>query len=281
MEAVNELKTTPDLFSAALQGDYDDDLAWEAVAILRLRNTEEVFQTAVEYCSSEMPKERARGLDVLSQLGTGKPLSERPWFDDCVSIAIRHLGDEDALVVHSAAWALAHLRGDRAISALLEMSRHADSGVRHAVAFGLAGGGRPDALQTLINLTEDADSEVRDWATFGLGTLCEADSPEIREALRKRTEDPYEHARSEAIWGLALRRDPVWLQILLDRLEAESWIQGDEYAATSILQVPSATPIEDLRTGLRELLASRLPDSLLSLTCIGSASATFRARQRP
>ena len=62
-------------------------------------------------------------------------------------------------------------------------------------------------------------------------------------------------ARQEAIWGLARRRDPAWLQVLLDRLDAEYWIQGDEHAATDILDVPSDTPIEDLRTGLRELLA--------------------------
>jgi HEAT repeat protein len=207
MEVANESKTTCNLFTSTLQGDYDDDEAWEAVGILRLRNTEEVFRTAVKYCSSEILKERARGLDVLAQLGTGKPLSERPWFEDCVSIAIRHLNDEDPLVVHSAAWGLAHLRDDRAISALLEMSRNPDSGVRKAVALGLAGCERPDAIQTLINLMEDDDGEVRDWATFGLGELCDADSPEIREALRKRTEDPYEDARQEAIWGLARRRD--------------------------------------------------------------------------
>jgi HEAT repeat protein len=259
LEVANELKTTGEFFTATLQGDYDDDQAWEAVGILRLRNTEEVFRTAVEYCSSEIPKKRARGLDVVAQLGTGKPLSERPWFDDCVSIAIRNLSDEDPLVVHSAAWALAHLRDDRAISALLEMSRYPDSGVRHAVAFGLAGSERPDALQTLINLMEDADNEVRDWATFGLGEQCKADSPEIRDALRKRTKDPYEDARSEAIWGLARRRDPVWLQALLDRLEADCWIQGDEIAAADILHVRSDTPIEALRTGLRELLDSLTP----------------------
>jgi HEAT repeat protein len=197
----------------------------------------------------------------LAQLGTGKPLSERPWFDDCVSVAIRHLNDEDPLVVHSAAWALAHLRDDRAISALLEMSRNPDSGVRKAVALGLAGCERPDAIQTLINLMEDDEGEVRDWATFGLGELCEADSPEIREALRKRTEDPYEDARQEAIWGLARRRDPVGLQALLDRLDAKSWIQGDENAAADILHARSDAPIEALRTGLRELLAPRLPGS--------------------
>ncbi len=259
MEVATELKTTSDLFTMALQGDYDDDAAWAAVRILHVRNTPEVFQTAVEYCSSPIPKERARGLDVLGQLGSGKPLSERLFFDDCVSITIRHRGDEDPLVARSAAYALAHLGDDRAISALLEMSRHPDSGVRHAVAFGLGGSDRPEAVPTLINLTEDADDEVRDWATFGLGELCDADSPEILEALRNRTEDPCEDARSEAIWGLARRSDPLWLQVLLDRLEAQCWVQGDEYAAADILHVRYDTPVENLRTALRELIARCFP----------------------
>jgi hypothetical protein len=259
LEVATELKTTSDLFTMALQGDYDDDRAWAAVRVLHVRNTPEVFQTAVAYCSSRISEERARGLECWGNSVRENPQSERPFFDDCVSIAIRHRGDEDPLVARSAAYALAHLRDNRAISTLLEMSRHPDSGVRHAVAFGLGGSDRPDAMRTLINLMEDADREVRDWANFGLGEQCDADSPEIREALRKRTEDPCEDARSEAIWGLARRGDPLWLQVLLDRLEAECWMQGDEYAAADILHVRYDTPVENLRTALRELIARSFP----------------------
>jgi hypothetical protein len=48
MEVANESKTTGTLFTSTLQGDYDDDGAWDAVGILRLRNTEEVFRTPVK-----------------------------------------------------------------------------------------------------------------------------------------------------------------------------------------------------------------------------------------
>jgi hypothetical protein len=111
--------TVPELFEAALQGDYEDEAPWDAVAFLGLRATPEALDVAVKYCRSDDPKARARALDVLAQLGACKPDSERPYIDECVSMAIAQLGDESPLVVHSAAWASAHLRSDRAISALI------------------------------------------------------------------------------------------------------------------------------------------------------------------
>ena len=64
-----ERKTTEEVFVATLIGEYDDDTPWEAVSVLRLRGTPEVFEVAKQYCESENPKARARGLNVLAQLG--------------------------------------------------------------------------------------------------------------------------------------------------------------------------------------------------------------------
>jgi hypothetical protein len=114
-------RTVEELFAAALQGDYEDEAVRDAVGILRRKGTPEVFNLAKKYCLSDDPKARARGLDVLGQLGAGKPDSERPYLDECVSMAIAGLKDDDLEVVDSAAWALAHLRGDSAVSALNEM----------------------------------------------------------------------------------------------------------------------------------------------------------------
>jgi len=110
---------------------------------------------------------------------------------------------------------------------------------------------------------EDENEVVRDWATFALGSgdLMEGgvwhlpDSPEIRAALRRRVGDTYEEARREAIWGLAKRKDPFGLKLLLDHLESESWWSGDEDTAEEILSVKTDAPIEELRQGLRRLLA--------------------------
>lgn len=250
---MDEQRTNEELFQAGLQGDYEDEAAWDAVRALRRQNTDEVFKLAVHYCQSTVSLERARGLDVLAQLGAGKPLSERPHFDECVAIAVEHLRDEDAAVVHSAAWALSHLASDLAVSALIEMRHNSDTDVRWAVAHGMQGSQREDAIATLIELMDDAEDNVRDWATFGLGMQCDVDTPEIRAALRKRLSDAYEEARNEAIWGLARRKDELGLGLLLARLDSDHW-SGDEMAAEDILGLTSDASVEDLREGLRKLL---------------------------
>jgi HEAT repeat protein len=237
-----------------LEGIYDDDAPWYAVRILRLRGTSEIFELAKKYSESENEIACARALDVLAQLGAGKPDSERPYVDESISIALQHLEDRRALVVHSAAFALAHLRGDTAISALIDLKHHPDPDVRLAVATGMGGCEQPKAIETIIHLMGDEDDDVRDWATFGLGSLCTQDSQEIRAALRKRLEDPFEDARNEALWGLAQRKDPSSVRSLLERLQSEQWKSGDEVAAQETLGIFGNTSVEQLREGLQELL---------------------------
>jgi len=117
-------RSISELFEAALAGDYDDEEPREAVRELRHRSNPEteVLKVALGYCHSGNPKTRSRGLDVLAQLGAGKPDSERPWIEECVSVAIAALQDENSQVVHSAAWALAHLGGPRSVLALIKIS---------------------------------------------------------------------------------------------------------------------------------------------------------------
>jgi HEAT repeat protein len=253
---VEDLRSNEQLFGAAFEGDYDDDAPWNAVRVLRLRGTPEIFELAKGHAESEDGMACARALDVLAQLGAGKPDSERPYLSESISIALQHLEDKRPLVVHSAAWALAHLRGDAATSALIALKRHPDSGVRLAVANGLGGCLQPEALETMIQLMDDDADDVRDWATFGLGSQCSQDSQEIRAALRKRLGDPFEDARDEALWGLAQRKDPSSLRLLLERLQSEQWKAGDEAAAEETLNLQGNTPVEQLRQGLRDLLAS-------------------------
>jgi len=76
---------------------------------------------------------------------------------------------------------------------------------------------------------EDTDDDVRDWATFGLG-VSTGDSPQIREAFRRSLNDTFLDVRQEAIWGLARRKDPEGLLLLLEQLEAHVWAAGDEWA---------------------------------------------------
>lgn len=58
-----------ELFASTLEGDYDDDAPWEAIRALRKLGTRDVFEIAAAWCKSDDPLKRARGIDVLSQLG--------------------------------------------------------------------------------------------------------------------------------------------------------------------------------------------------------------------
>jgi HEAT repeat protein len=178
--STTDQRSDDELFLATLQGEYEDDAPWSAVTELRRRNTEAVFHLAVGFCESQAPLRRARGLDVLAQLGAGLPNEDRLHFDDAVDLAIAHLSDGDSTVVNSAAWALSHLRNDRAVKALIQVRNNTDPDVRWAVACGMAGSERPEAIETLKQLMEDANQDVRNWATFGLGSQCAVDSPDIR-----------------------------------------------------------------------------------------------------
>jgi HEAT repeat protein len=257
-----ECQTTEELFVATLLGEYDDDTPWEAVSVLRSRGTSEVFEVAKRHCESENPKARARGLNVLAQLGAGKSEAERPFMAESVSIAIGHLRDADPDTVSSAAWALSHLGTRPGVAALIGLRSHLDPNVRQAVACCIDLRNHPDGVSILVPLTEDENAVVRDWATFALGSgevveggvLHYPDSPEIRTALHNRLEDTYEEARREAIWGLALRRDPLGLKLLLDDLQSGEWWSGDEYAAEEVLGVKTGTGVEELCQGLSRLL---------------------------
>src|SRR5438045_464296 len=58
-----------ELFVQTLTGEYDDDVPWEAVGKLRNLGTRQVFERAAEWCTSGDPSKRARGADVLAQIG--------------------------------------------------------------------------------------------------------------------------------------------------------------------------------------------------------------------
>jgi HEAT repeat protein len=141
---------------------------------------------------------------------------------------------------------------------------HPIPAVRFAVAFAL--GNFADvaiAIEALLALTRDADEDVRDWATFGVGVLGNGDSPEIRDALRKRLSDSDEDMREEAMVGLGKRKDQRVLAALFSALEQPTATDRAVPAASEMLDM------EDEREGwkgvdyaaaLRERFSSRESD---------------------
>ncbi len=238
------------------EDDDDEPSSPSPVSELQRRGGSRIFERAKTLCSSDDAPTREVGLDVLAQLDFTKPDEDRPHRSDSVEIAAGLLDDPALYVVRSAAWALVHLKTEKAIGLLIGLKNHNDSDVRQAVAHGLGGQEGPLAVETLIELMSDNCDDVRDWATFSLGTLCEADSLEIRAALQERLSDSAEDVRDEALWGLAKRKDRAALALLLVCLSGESWLTADRAAAEGALELTKSVDLDDLKEGIREKIKS-------------------------
>lgn len=214
--------TIDDLFAATLQDDYDSDAPWEAVTELQRLGTREVLSTAVDWCGSADPLKRARGADILSQIGKTADHPSIHYPDECFA-ALSGLAstESETRPLCSAIYGLGHQENADAVHLVKGFCCHSSSDVRFATAFALGSfADQPDAAKALLELSCDSDDDVRDWATFGLGVLGQGDSPEIRDALAARLNDPCADAREEAMIGLAKRKDRRVLSPLISALEA-------------------------------------------------------------
>ena len=197
----HDARSISDLLEAACQPD--DSAAWDAIAALHWRGSQEVLSRAIALTRSGDPKFRGRGADILSQLG----IPERTFPDECFSAVLPLLADEVEAVIRDAIFALHHIDSSQAASHILPFADHENSDIRHAVAFGLGAVDTPEANDALLKLMTDHDAEVRNWATFGLGQQSDADTDQIRMALVLGLADDDPDVRYEAIIGLGRRRD--------------------------------------------------------------------------
>jgi len=197
-----EVTSTEQLLRLAKTAE-DDEARWEYVLVLHGQPSREAFEGAVRLCQSGDLRDRCLGADVLGQLGT--PLM--PFRAESVAVLRPMLRDSEACVVRCAVVALGHLQTPDAVADLMTLRAHPDPEVRHAVAFALMSHDDPRAVGVLVELSRDSDAMVRDWATFALGSLHDADTRDVREALAARLEDPDGDTRIEALVGLASRRD--------------------------------------------------------------------------
>jgi HEAT repeat protein len=208
------------IFAQALLGDYDDEAPWEAVGKLRLTSGREVYERAAEWCQSENPLKRARGADILAQLGRTVDQHCHDFPDECLS-AVSNLvqREKEELPLMSAVYALGHIGNLRAVPMIMEHRFHTSVDVRLAVACALGNFANDKrAADVLVALMQDSDEDVRDWATFGLGVLGELDSAEIRDALWQRMDDANGNVREESLAGLSKRQDKRALPKLIAEL---------------------------------------------------------------
>jgi HEAT repeat protein len=229
------------LFAHTLEGDYDGDAPWEAVRALRHIGSREVFDRAAAWCKSENPLQRARGADVLAQLGKTADHRENNFPEESYQVISHMLRRENhERPLSSAISALGHLENPAAASLIIENQchLHPSAEVRFAVAFALGSfGNDPDASAVLLLLMDDADDDVRDWATFGLGVQGDLDCDEIREALFRRISDSNEDVREEAMVGLSKRKDLRVLPSLIVELQQPTMTDRIIDAACELLDM--------------------------------------------
>src|SRR5205085_11156490 len=83
-------------------------------------------------------------------------------------------------------------------------------------------------------------------ATFALGTLCDADGPEIRMVLLQRLSDEDRETRGEAMLGLARRGDSGATVAIARELEAEDVLCLAVEAAEHLASRDFLPPLERL-----------------------------------
>lgn len=201
---------------------HDEDPKWDLIRLLHLRGTQEVFDQAKELCNSDDPEIKVLGIDIIAQLGVPDrtfPEAGRDLFYTMLEteidietlvpiiVALGHTQDE-----------MDHTKLDRVIA----YADHEDSDIRFAVVQALSKHNYLPAITALITLSADLDDEIRDWATFALGSMIDGDTPEIRRALWARIEEEdHWDTYSEAITGLALRKDPGIYDVILKELQKD------------------------------------------------------------
>ena len=181
------------------------------------------------FARDEDPRLRALVPDVLRYLEENR--DERLVMRSVGLLGTMLVAEATPSVIESIALAFVDLRNPSVVTTLRPLATHADAGVRKAVVHGLLQRA-DDAIPELIALSRDANDEVRNWATFGLGSQTEVDTPELRDALVERLDDPHDETRAEAALGLACRKDARAIPVIVRELANDSpWTHYEEAAA--------------------------------------------------
>lgn len=232
-------RSTQELIEAAIeQWGWDDEkiqATWPHTArtVLHARGDTATLEAVKTLCASPKPKERAVGAAILGEFG----LPERTFPAECIDLLLGMLEqetDDDVLAVIGIAFGHQE-KDERVVDALVKLKAHPNEDVRLGVVLGLSSQEDDRAIATLMELVRDSDEDVRDWATFGVGQIYDwnddpqrFDTPEIRQALFERLDDPHWPTKREALDGLALRRDTRVIDRIVKMLVEDSPMANDE-----------------------------------------------------
>jgi HEAT repeat protein len=205
------------------------------------------------------PVERTVGCDLLGELCAPDDHGWGPQVATAL-VALAKTESEPG-VLASMARAFGRTGSPSGAPVLIWLSAHPEARVRLQAAAALyfcgldagelrgAAGPDPELVQRiLVGLMGDTDSEVRNWATFELGTQTRMDGHAIRDALFRNTSDRDPDTRDEAILGLARRRDPRAVDVLVRQLREPDVstvaVEAACYVADARL-LPALQPLAD------------------------------------
>lgn len=220
-----ELVTRARAASQAENDEEQNDIYWNIVWLLATRGDQTTFDALLPLTGGDS-FERSFSVSVLGRFDPA-PLLDEPALEavterfasrEIIELLLERLETEtDEDVLKSLVSSLGQYQeyDERIPLALGRFLKHPNPDIRWLLAAGMGSYDTPEAVEMLIVLSNDEETRVRDWATFGLGSLNILDSTEIREALAARLEDEDPETRIEAIEGLALRRDPGVVPIVL------------------------------------------------------------------
>lgn len=190
---------------------------WTSIWALQIRRDASLLAQLRELAPSDAPPDRRLAADAVAQGHTGKEALSAQCADLLIEMLHR---EEHPLVLAAIAVALGHHRAPAAVAPLARWRHHPDAAVRYAIVQGLLCQESALALESLLELSRDTDREVRNWATFGLGSMVEADSETIRDALLARAAEADDEISGEALVGLARRGDLRVVPLLIEAIQS-------------------------------------------------------------
>ena len=239
--------------SLEVEGFDDSDSYWSCIYDLQYRPEPETFEACRTWTTSQRSKLRRAACGILGELGTQE---NSPFKASSELLLEKLLADADTQVIAAALFAMGKLHVGN-LELIFPLAKHPEPEIRHAVAYALLTRYEPLANRMLIELSTDLETKVRDWATFGLGDETRDDLPEIREALAARLGDKDFETRSEAVLGLAQRKDLRVVAAIQKELESDS-------IGTLILQAIEEMPHRSFIQPLERWLATNPGDEEIS-----------------
>ncbi|MFM8570149.1 MAG: HEAT repeat domain-containing protein [Pirellula sp.] len=201
----------------------DSDELWQSVFALRKVASKRVLDRALSYSRHPEAFHRSIGVSILAQLGPdGDAYAEESKQMIRSMLPI----EQDPEVITSLISAVSFRKMTEGTQWLVSLANNRSEDIRWRVAWALPIDGISDpdvyqtCVQTLLRLMQDPEPQVREWATFSL-SITEQDTPEIRNALLERLRDDDFQTRSEAAIGLANRKEPAAIDLLIEHLQSD------------------------------------------------------------